>query len=149
MSIFFSKKPKTYKIRKDKNDFVLINNNKEFVYKNILELIAAYKNPEETLFLQERLPPSDYGEFYNAFFFTISFLKYGFVTEKSQLLLCEPSTHSTASDINHEDIEKLLSDNKGPRCIDTKDLLIYEGKQKFTSKSKIFFFYIREASVIS
>lgn len=58
----FSKKPKTYKIRKDKNDFVLINNNKEFVYKNIPELISTYKNPEETLFLQERLPPSDYGE---------------------------------------------------------------------------------------
>lgn len=51
-------------------------------------------------------------------------------TEKSQLLLCEPSTHNIASNINHEDIEKLLSINKGPRCIDTKDLLIYEGELK-------------------
>ncbi|XP_077293855.1 tyrosine-protein kinase hopscotch [Arctopsyche grandis] len=110
-----STKPKTYKIKRENDSFSMIFNNREYVYKSIPELVASNRNPDGHIYLQECLPPSDY--------------------EKSQLLLCEPSGHNTASDINHDDVEKLLAVNKGPRCIDTKDLLVYEGTKVESSEN--------------
>lgn len=57
----FSLKPKTFKMeRLTGNEFVF--NGDVTLYKNVQQLIAAYNSPDGAIYLQECLPPSEYGK---------------------------------------------------------------------------------------
>lgn len=69
----FSLKPKTFKMeRLSGNEFVF--NGDVTLYKNIQQLIAAYNNSDGAIYLQECLPPSEYGNKYITYTLKMWFL---------------------------------------------------------------------------
>jgi len=125
-SLNFSLKPMTYKIEKNKNGFIF-DNKETPVYQNIGEIINTYKNPEDDIYLQDCLPPSDYGN---------SLLIYVIFLDKSQVLLCQSNEPTFTSNIRHDDLDDLLGGGfKGPQCISANDLQLYRGTYEY-------FFYI-------
>lgn len=56
-----SLKPKTFKIVK-KGDSQFLFCEEEKVFQSFAQLIAAYRSNDEEIYLQECIPPSEYGE---------------------------------------------------------------------------------------
>ncbi|KAG6456774.1 hypothetical protein O3G_MSEX009942 [Manduca sexta] len=83
-------------------------------YSSIGRLIECHLNPEGRIFLNECIPPSEY--------------------DKSQLLLCgEPMKRGVR--IDQAELQEILKDNKSPRCLPNKDILLYTGSEKVGSEN--------------
>lgn len=53
-----------------------------------------------------------------------------FIVDKSQLLLCgEPVKRGVR--IDQAELQDILKDNRSPRCLPNKDILLYTGKKNF------------------
>lgn len=53
-------KPKTFKLERVSDDEFIFNDDLRR-YTNIHQLMAAYNDPQESIYLKECLPPSEYG----------------------------------------------------------------------------------------
>ncbi|CAH4030590.1 tyrosine-protein kinase hopscotch [Pieris brassicae] len=94
-----------------KGDGYVFNQEKYF---SIERLISCHQNPEGRIFLNECIPPSEY--------------------DKSQLLLCgEPVKKGVR--IDQAELQDILKDNKSPRCLPNKDILLYTGSEKVGSEN--------------
>ncbi|CAH2267020.1 jg6719 [Pararge aegeria aegeria] len=83
-------------------------------YFSIDRLVGCHQNPEGRIFLNECIPPSEY--------------------DKSQLLLCgEPVKKGVR--IDQAELHEILKDNKSPRCLPNKDILLYTGSEKVGSEN--------------
>ncbi|KAJ0174068.1 hypothetical protein K1T71_010214 [Dendrolimus kikuchii] len=83
-------------------------------YFSIERLVSCHQNPEGRIFLNECIPPSEY--------------------DKSQLLLCgEPVKRGVR--IDQAELQEILKDNKSPRCLPNKDILLYTGSEKMGSEN--------------
>ncbi|CAK1584643.1 unnamed protein product [Parnassius mnemosyne] len=83
-------------------------------YFSIERLVSCHQNPEGRIFLNECIPPSEY--------------------DKSQLLLCgEPVKKGVR--IDQAELQEILKDNKSPRCLPNKDILLYTGSEKMGSEN--------------
>ncbi|XP_041984957.1 tyrosine-protein kinase hopscotch [Aricia agestis] len=83
-------------------------------YFSIERLVNCHQNPEGRIFLNECIPPSEY--------------------DKSQLLLCgEPIKKGVR--IDQAELQEILRDNKSPRCLPNKDILLYTGSEKLSPDS--------------
>ncbi|XP_072942901.1 tyrosine-protein kinase hopscotch [Epargyreus clarus] len=99
----------TYKMEFKGHGYVF--NEKEEYY-SIERLVSCHQNPEGRIFLNECIPPSEY--------------------DKSQLLLCgEPVKKGVR--IDQAELQEILKDNKSPRCLPNKDILLYTGSEKVGS----------------
>jgi hypothetical protein len=58
-----SSKPKSYKIEKRGEEEFFFSGDGN-IYTSIMQLVAAYRTGEDSIFLQECLPPSEYGMFH-------------------------------------------------------------------------------------
>lgn len=100
----------TYRIEFKGHCYVV--NNEE--YYSIERLVGCHQNPEGRIFLNECIPPSEY--------------------DKSQLLLCgEPVKRGVR--IDQAELQDILKDNKSPRCLPNKDILLYTGSEKIGSEN--------------
>ncbi|KAH9642501.1 hypothetical protein HF086_008911 [Spodoptera exigua] len=100
----------TYRIEFKGHCYVV--NNEE--YYSIERLVGCHQNPEGRIFLNECIPPSEY--------------------DKSQLLLCgEPVKRGVR--IDQAELQDILKDNKSPRCLPNKDILLYTGSEKVGSEN--------------
>ncbi|KAF5274388.1 hypothetical protein FQA39_LY07268 [Lamprigera yunnana] len=99
-----SKKPKTFKLEKLATDEFIFNDDLRR-YKNIQQLMAAYNDPKDYIYLQECLPPSEY--------------------DKSPLLLCQDNSIVGDSVTDSSALKDILSFT--PLCINSKDLQVYKG----------------------
>ncbi|XP_047996645.1 tyrosine-protein kinase hopscotch [Leguminivora glycinivorella] len=82
-------------------------------FHGIEKIIEYHQNPDGRIFLNECIPPSEY--------------------DKSQLLLCgEPQKKGVR--IDQAELQEILKDNKSPRCLPSKDILIYTGSEKLGSE---------------
>lgn len=102
-----SLKPKSYKLEKIGGDEFIFNDDLRR-YKSIQQLMAAYSDPDSTVYLQECLPPSEY--------------------DQSPLLLCQPEVIAGDSLTDSSSIACLLP--SAPLCINTRDLQVYKGQKK-------------------
>ncbi|CAH2089621.1 unnamed protein product [Euphydryas editha] len=94
-----------------KGHYYLFNNEE---YSTIERLVSSHQNSEGRIFLNECIPPSEY--------------------DKSQLLLCgEPVKKGVR--IDQAELQDILQDNKSPRCLPNKDILIYMGSEKLGSEN--------------
>lgn len=59
-SFAFSSKPKTYKLERIPGDEFIFNDDVT-KYKNLQQLLDTYKDPNRAIYLQECIPPSEYG----------------------------------------------------------------------------------------
>ncbi|XP_028032400.1 tyrosine-protein kinase hopscotch isoform X1 [Bombyx mandarina] len=83
-------------------------------YFSIERLVSCHQNPEGRIYLNECIPPSEY--------------------DKSQLLLCgEPVKRGVR--IDQAELQEILRDNKSPRCLPNKDILLYTGSEKTGSEN--------------
>jgi hypothetical protein len=58
-----SSKPKSYKIeKKGEEEYIFSGDGK--IYASMMQLLAAYRTGEDSIVLQECLPPSEYGMFH-------------------------------------------------------------------------------------
>ncbi|XP_053614576.1 tyrosine-protein kinase hopscotch [Plodia interpunctella] len=81
-------------------------------YQSIDSIIKQHKDPEGQIFLNECLPPSEYDDY------------------ESQLLLCKKPEKQGVR-IEHSELQEALKNNKSPRCLLNKDILLYTGSEKF------------------
>lgn len=49
--------------------------------------------------------------------------------DKSQLLLCG-ETQKVGVRVDQADLQEILKDNRSPRCLPNKDIMLYTGKDK-------------------
>ncbi|XP_075981572.1 tyrosine-protein kinase hopscotch [Anticarsia gemmatalis] len=100
----------TYRIEFKGHCYVF--NNEE--YYSIERLVGCHQNPEQRIYLNECIPPSEY--------------------DKSQLLLCgEPVKKGVR--IDQAELQEILKDNRSPRCLPNKDILLYTGSEKVGSEN--------------
>lgn len=100
----------TYKVE-FKGHCYLVNNEE---YYSIERLVGCHQNPEGRIYLNECIPPSEY--------------------DKSQLLLCgEPVKRGVR--IDQAELQDILKDNRSPRCLPNKDILLYTGSEKIGSEN--------------
>lgn len=101
------RKPKTFKLEKLSNEEYIFNDDLKR-YKSIHQLMAAYSDSKEYIFLQECLPPSEY--------------------DKSPLLLCR--SHNIAGDALTDSSAVHNLSSFTPLCINSKDLQVYKGQKQ-------------------
>lgn len=98
----------TYRLEFKGNCYIL-NNEK---YLSIEDIVSCHQHPEGRIYLNECLPPSEY--------------------DKSQLLLCgEPQ--KIGFRIDQTELQEILKDNKSPRCLSAKDIILYARSMKVGS----------------
>ncbi|KAJ2948407.1 hypothetical protein O0L34_g7646 [Tuta absoluta] len=90
----------TYKLEYKGHDFVF--NNEQ--YPDIASIVRCHQNPQGRIYLHECIPPSEY--------------------DKSQLLLCGQSQKKGVR-IDQAELQEILRDNKSPRCLPNKDIMLY------------------------
>ncbi|XP_049876791.1 tyrosine-protein kinase hopscotch [Pectinophora gossypiella] len=100
----------TYKIE-FKGDCYEFNNEE---YSSIDKIVMSHQNPQGRIFLNECIPPSEY--------------------DKSQLLLCGECQKKGVR-VDQAELQEILKDNKSPRCLPNKDILLYTGSEKVGSEN--------------
>lgn len=87
--------------------------------------MSAYSDPNESIYLQECIPPSEYG---NKYFWKNNgnFLQHFFLLDKSQLLLCRSDNLLSAKLTDSSALNEVM--HSSPLCINSKDLQVYKGR---------------------
>ncbi|KAF5272860.1 hypothetical protein FQR65_LT00456 [Abscondita terminalis] len=102
-----SNKPKTFKLERLVHDEFIFNDDLR-KYKSVHQLIAAYSDPKEYIYLRECLPPSEY--------------------DKSPLLLCR--NQDIVGDSLTDILKGYSLQTFTPICINSKHLQMFKGPKK-------------------
>ncbi|KAF2897768.1 hypothetical protein ILUMI_08399 [Ignelater luminosus] len=102
-----SSKPKTFKLERLNEDEFIFNDDLRR-YKNIHQLMAAYNDAQQSIYLQECLPPSEY--------------------DKSPLLLCRDDKLMGDSLADSSAVFGILPSS--PLCINSSNIQVYKGHKK-------------------
>lgn len=102
-------------------------------YKNIHQLMAAYNDPQGSIYLHECLPPSEYGNYK----YTVkdTYLFFLFFLDKSPLLLCRDDKLMGDSLTDSSAAFGILPSS--PLCINSSDIQVYKG-QSYSLYSQLF-----------